>query len=182
MFRSIWVWLVKVQRCVGLHKSLTKQMLNYYNIDFSLEMALKVENKCQKCTLTHKLTTNRNFKLPSFFSFFFLNCHGMERIHCKDCIKNCSQKCTVKSRHAGSFYYKWLNEQQNDANINLLFLFYIYAFIRRFYPKRLTLHSSYSFTFLSALAFPGNRTHDLGVASAMLYYLSYRKFYCELTL
>ncbi len=30
-------------------------------------------------------------------------------------------------------------------------------------------------TFLSALAFPGNRTHDLGVASAMLYYLSYRK-------
>ncbi len=25
--------------------------------------------------------------------------------------------------------------------------------------------------FLSAFAFPGNRTHDLGVASAMLYYL-----------
>ncbi len=24
-------------------------------------------------------------------------------------------------------------------------------------------------------AFPGNRTHDLGVASAMLYHLSYRK-------
>ncbi len=52
---------------------------------------------------------------------------------------------------------------------------YIYAFSRRFYPKRLTLHSSYSFTFLSALAFPGNRTHELGVASAMLYQLSYRK-------
>ncbi len=31
------------------------------------------------------------------------------------------------------------------------------------------------FYILSALAFPGNRTHDLGVASAMLYYLSYRK-------
>ncbi len=31
------------------------------------------------------------------------------------------------------------------------------------------------FTFLSTLAFPGNRTHDLGVASAMLYQLSYRK-------
>ncbi len=29
--------------------------------------------------------------------------------------------------------------------------------------------------FLSALAFPGNRTHDLGVASIMLYHLSYRK-------
>ncbi len=52
---------------------------------------------------------------------------------------------------------------------------YIYAFSRRFYPKRLTMHSSYSFYILSALAFPGNRTHDLGVASAMLYYLSYRK-------
>ncbi len=54
-------------------------------------------------------------------------------------------------------------------------LSYIYAFSRRFYPKRLTLHSSYSFYILSALAFPGNRTHDLGVASAMLYKLSYRK-------
>ncbi len=28
--------------------------------------------------------------------------------------------------------------------------------------------------FLSDLAFPGNRTHDLGVANAMLYQLSYR--------
>ncbi len=27
----------------------------------------------------------------------------------------------------------------------------------------------------SALAFPENRTHDLGIASAMLYHLSYRK-------
>ncbi len=26
-----------------------------------------------------------------------------------------------------------------------------------------------------ALAFPGNQTHDLGIASAMLYQLSYRK-------
>ncbi len=30
-------------------------------------------------------------------------------------------------------------------------------------------------TFLSALAFPGNRTHDPSVANAMLYQLSYRK-------
>ncbi len=50
---------------------------------------------------------------------------------------------------------------------------YIYAFSRRFYPKRLTLHST--LYILSALALPGNRTHDLGVASAMLYLLSYRK-------
>ncbi len=34
---------------------------------------------------------------------------------------------------------------------------------------------TFFFYILSALAFPGNRTHDLGVASAMLYYLSYRK-------
>ncbi len=31
----------------------------------------------------------------------------------------------------------------------------------------------------SALAFPGNRTHDLGIASAMLYQLSYRKARAE---
>ncbi len=36
------------------------------------------------------------------------------------------------------------------------------------------------FYILSALAFPGNRTHDLGVASAMLYHLSYRKATCNL--
>ncbi len=56
-------------------------------------------------------------------------------------------------------------------------MIYIYAFSRRFYPKRLALHSSYSFTFFQFLLFPGNRTHDLGVASAMLYHLSYRKAY-----
>ncbi len=58
---------------------------------------------------------------------------------------------------------------------NTFTFIYIYAFSRRFYPKRLTLHSSYSFYILSALAFPGNRTHDLGIAGAMLYHLSYRK-------
>ncbi len=31
-------------------------------------------------------------------------------------------------------------------------------------PHRLLLHSSYNFYILSALAFPGNQTHDLGVA------------------
>ncbi len=61
---------------------------------------------------------------------------------------------------------------QSDLHLHYI---YIYAFSRRFYPKRLTLHSSYSFYILSALAFPGNRTHDLGVANAMLYQLSYRK-------
>ncbi len=63
-------------------------------------------------------------------------------------------------------------DASKPKNMRIIYI-YIYAFSRHFYPKRLTLHSS--FYILSALAFPGNRTHDLGVASAMLYQLSYRK-------
>ncbi len=70
-----------------------------------------------------------------------------------------------------SFTYQSEYCSKSGTNIYI----YIYAFSRRFYPKRLTLHSSDSFYILSALAFPGNRTHDLGVANAMLYQLSYRK-------
>ncbi len=44
---------------------------------------------------------------------------------------------------------------------------YIYAFSRRFYLKRLTVHSGYTF-FLSVCMFPGNRTHNLCAANAML--------------
>ncbi len=44
---------------------------------------------------------------------------------------------------------------------------YIYAFSRRFYPKRLTVHSGYTFV-LSVHVFPGNRTHNLCAANAML--------------
>ncbi len=36
---------------------------------------------------------------------------------------------------------------------------YIYAFSRHFYPKRLTVHSGY--TFKSVCVFPGNWTHNL---------------------
>ncbi len=36
---------------------------------------------------------------------------------------------------------------------------YIYAFSRRFYPKRLTVHSGYTFSLVCV--FPGNRTHNL---------------------
>ncbi len=38
-----------------------------------------------------------------------------------------------------------------------------YTFTRRFYPKRLTVHSGYTF-FLSVHVFPGNRTHNLCTA------------------
>ncbi len=44
---------------------------------------------------------------------------------------------------------------------------YIYAFSRRFYPKRLTAHSGYTFV-LSVCVFPGNQTHNLCTANAML--------------
>ncbi len=37
------------------------------------------------------------------------------------------------------------------ADLSLYIYIYIYAFSRRFYPKRLTLHSSYSFTFYQLL-------------------------------
>ncbi len=45
----------------------------------------------------------------------------------------------------------------------------IYAFSRRFYPKRLTVHSDYTF-FLSVCVFPGNWTHNLCTDNAMLYH------------
>ncbi len=44
---------------------------------------------------------------------------------------------------------------------------YIYAFSRRFYPKRLTVHSGYTFI-VSMCVFPGNRTHNLCAANTML--------------
>ncbi len=107
-----------------------------------------------------------------------------------------TQECRLQTLHCSSSYNVSViavNQQCNTSGSSILrintgivysfissalcqYLYiyiYIYAFSRRFYPKRLTLHSS--FYILSALAFPGNRTHDLGVASAMLYQLSYRK-------
>ncbi len=72
---------------------------------------------------------------------------------------------------------KIISQQLKNTNqgVWLQIITFTFTFSRRFYPKRLTLHSSYSFYILSALAFPGNRTHDLGIANAMLYQLSYRK-------
>ncbi len=52
---------------------------------------------------------------------------------------------------------------------SIYYYIYMYAFSRRFYPKRLTVHSSYTFV-LSVCVFPGNRTHNLCAANAMLYH------------
>ncbi len=57
--------------------------------------------------------------------------------------------------HCGSFW----NENK-----------FTFTFMRHFYPKRLTVHSGYTF-FLSVCVFPGNWTHDLFcAANAMLYH------------
>ncbi len=56
-----------------------------------------------------------------------------------------------------------------EVNIFMNLYIYIYAFNRRFYPKRLTVHSGYTFV-LSVCVFPWNRTHNLCAANAMLYH------------
>ncbi len=48
------------------------------------------------------------------------------------------------------------------------FYIYIYAFSRRFYPKRLTVHSGY--TCIVSSVFPGNWAHNLCAANAILYH------------
>ncbi len=48
------------------------------------------------------------------------------------------------------------DETSKLSNIYIYIYIYIYAFSRRFYPKRLTLHSSYSFTFYQLLLSLGN--------------------------
>ncbi len=47
---------------------ITKLIFNYYyNTNFSLEITSKVQKVNQKYTFTHKLTTKRNFRMPSLF-------------------------------------------------------------------------------------------------------------------
>ncbi len=55
----------------------------------------------------------------------------------------------------------------NSCNWQVICI-YIYAFSRRFYPKRLRLY--FILIFLSVHVFPGNRTHNLCAANAMLYH------------
>ncbi len=46
---------------------ITKQIFNYYNTNFSLEITSKVQKVNQKYTFTHKLTTKRNFQTPTLY-------------------------------------------------------------------------------------------------------------------
>ncbi len=62
------------------------------------------------------------------------------------------------------------NKVRNNAYI------YIYALSRCFYPKRLTVHSGYTFV-LSVCVFPGNQTHNLCAVNAMLYHWATGSFF-----
>ncbi len=63
---------------------------------------------------------------------------------------------------------------KRPKNADELKAIYIYIY-QTLLSKATYIAFKLQFHILSALAFPGNRTHDLGVASAMLYHLSYRK-------
>ncbi len=91
-------------------------------------------------------------------------------MHCKSLWIKASDKCKCPVRVAKSLMLENNIHPTRNPTDSVTF-----TFSRHFYPKRLTLHSSDSFYILSALAFPGIQTHDLGVANAMLYLLSYRK-------
>ncbi len=65
------------------------------------------------------------------------------------------------------FYKHFRIYLKNFLDLDFVFIWthlhyiYIYAFSRRFYPKRLTVHSGYTFFLLPVHVFPGNRTHNL---------------------
>ncbi len=54
-----------------------------------------------------------------------------------------------------------------SLSLSLYIYIFRFTFIRCFYPKWLTVHSGYTY-FLSVYVFPGNRTHNLCAANAML--------------
>ncbi len=80
-----------------------------------------------------------------------------------------------------------MNEYRKQRKLGFFFFFHCFIYLLSLFFIFIHLHLSDAFiqsdlhciqvTVLPALAFPGNRTHDLGVASAMLYHLSYRKAY-----
>jgi len=74
--------------------------------------------------------------------------------------------------HTHIYIYRERERERENTTLTFYFI-YIYAFSRRLYPKRLTVHSGYTFV-LSVCVFPGNRTHNLCAANAMLQPLSHR--------
>ncbi len=65
--------------------------------------------------------------------------------------------------------HTYLRDSDTSSNWMTTFTFTFMHLADAFYPKRLTVHSGYIF-FLSVCVFPGNRTHNLCAANAMLYH------------
>ncbi len=100
-------------------------------------------------------------------------------------LSHCSNKYKLAregEKDKGIFFFRMKSSsaERDEFSVTFTFMHLADAFIQS------DLHciqvTVIFFYILSALAFPGNRTHDLGVASAMLYHLSYRKACIQLLL
>ncbi len=88
---------------------------------------------------------------------------------------NCQRKKREKKRKYKKERTKYIHFNTFRVCFKLSYHYiyiYIYAFSRRFYPKRLTLHSSYSFYILSALV-----NHYMVYSKTCIYNLKFIK--CE---
>ncbi len=83
-----------------------------------------------------------------------------------------SIRAQPRVRDASTYGYLQLFQEKYSLLSSMtccqLYYIYIYAFSRRFYPKRLTVHSGY--TLFYQYVFPGNRTHNLCAVNTMLYH------------
>ncbi len=97
-------------------------------------------------------------------------------LHDTYCMSYIIRRTEVIKRRLYRFKYGFLTKMHRFATGGIYsppgavwcIYIYIYAVSRRFYPKRLTVHSGYTFV-LSVCVFPGNRTHNLCAVNAMLY-------------
>ncbi len=62
------------------------------------------------------------------------------------------------------------NEGFKPKKIVCVLMKYTFTFSRHFYPKRRIVHSGYNYYFLSVCVFPGNWTHNLCAANAVLFH------------
>ncbi len=83
-----------------------------------------------------------------------------------------SQK--LKSKHLNYNFVSYKHAAFDHTHTRTCNIYiYMYAFSRRFYPKRLTVNSGY--TFFCQYVFPGNQTHNLCAATEPQ--LSHRNIY-----
>ncbi len=102
-------------------------------------------------------------------------------------ILNCCELVDQPTMHLFCCYQKQRDKNQInslwDMSVEFLSAFihlhYIYAFSRRFYPKRLTLHSSYTFTFDQLLLSLGIEPMILALLAPCSTIWATGKFICE---